>query len=161
MAKFFKKVGAFFGKVARVALPVVGAVVGVGAIGGVIKGVGALRGVGGTVTAVTGGVKKVIDKVAVSAINLATGTTQPERIQVREQKQLTKAEVDKWQQVERLVKAGMLKEAAMAAVGVTEAGTVEVVTDYDTVAKKKNNVLIYAGLGLAGLFLLPKLLKGR
>jgi len=158
MAGFFKKVGGTLKKVARVVLPVVGAITGIGAITGAAKGVGALSGIGGVLASG----KKVIDKVGVAAVNLATGTTQPERQQVKEQKALTKAEVDKWQQVDRLVKAGASRETAMSIVGVTEEEAKAVVVDYTGVVEKKDNkMLIYAGLGLAGLFLLPKLLRGR
>lgn len=152
----FKKT--IFGKIltgaAKVALPVVGAITGIGAIGGIVKGVGALKGIGGILA--TG--KKVIDKVGVSAINLVTGTTQPERKQVQAQKTLTKAASDAWQQVERLIQAGATPESARATVGVEES----VIADYGGVeVKKDNKILIYAGLGLVALFLLPKLLKGR
>jgi len=152
----FKKT--IFGKIltgaAKVALPVVGAVTGIGAISGIVKGVGALQGIGGILA--TG--KKVIDKVGVSAVNLVTGTTQPEREQVKAQKAMTKAESDKWEQVDRLIRAGATPEAARSAVGVSEA----VLTEYQGVTSKPDNkILIYAGLGVAALFLLPKLLKGR
>lgn len=144
---------------AKVALPVVGAVVGVGAIGGIIKGVGALHGVGG----ILAGGKKVIDKVAVSAVNLVTGTTQPERIQVREQKKETQSIVDAWDQVKRLVRAGATEAEAEATVGVTrpDAPTVEVSSQGVTIKTDVKKYLMYAGLGLAALFLLPKILKGK
>jgi hypothetical protein len=150
---------------AKVVLPVVGAVTGIGAIAGITKGIGAVAGVGGTVakiadvsTGVVSGVKKVIDKVAVGAINLVTGTTQVEREQVREVKQATKAEADKWEQVDRLIRAGATPEQARATAGVSET----TVTAYQGVAPKINNkYLMYAGLGVAALFLLPKILKAR
>jgi hypothetical protein len=155
-------VGRILKGAAKVALPVVGAITGIGAISGVIKGVGALHGIGGVIQdvgGVAGTVKKVIDKVAVSAVNLVTGTTQPERVQVREQKAMTKAETDKWQQVDRLMKAGASRESAMSSVGVTD--EVELTAYQGVVNKPNNKLLIYAGVGLAAFFLLPKILKGR
>lgn len=154
----FKKTifGKILGGAAKIALPVVGGVVGIGAIGGIVKGVGAMKGIGG----ILAGGRKVIDKVGVSAVNLVTGTTQPERIQVREQKKETQAIVDAWDQVKRLVRAGATEAEAEAAVGVSK--TVEVSSQ--GVAKTKidtKKYLMYAGLGVAALFLLPTLLKRR
>jgi len=158
-------VGRFLKGAAKVVLPVVGAVTGIGAISGIAKGIGAVAGIGGAVktagavsAGIAGGLRKVIDKVGVSAVNLATGTTQAERIEVREVKQATKAEQDKWDQVDRLVKAGLDRAQALLKVGVTD----EEVTlaEYQGVTSKPDNkLLIYAGLGLAGLLVLPKLLK--
>jgi hypothetical protein len=117
MAGFFKKVGKFLGKVAKVVLPVVGVVTGIGAIAGIAKGVGAIAGVGGILK----GGKKVISKVGVSAVNLVTGTTQPERVQLQEQKALTKSITDKFDQVKRLVRVGATLAEARAKVGLTQA----------------------------------------
>ena len=154
-----------FGKIltgaAKVVLPVVGAVTGIGAIAGIVKGVGAISGIGSAVKTATGGIKAVIDKVGASAVNLVTGTTQAEREQVKAVKEVTKAEADKWEQVDRLVKAGATREQAMATVGVSEPK----LTEYQGLAAStvvpKSNLLIYAGVGLAALLILPKLLKGR
>lgn len=117
MAGFFKKIGKALGKVAKVVLPVVGVVTGIGAIGGIAKGVGAIAGIGG----ILAGGKKVIDKVGVGAVNLVTGTTQSERVQVREQKALTKSVSDKVDQVKRLMKAGATESEARAKVGLRQA----------------------------------------
>ena len=158
-------VGRLLKGAAKVVLPVVGAITGIGAISGAAKGIGALAGIGGAVKdvggvvgRVAGGVKKVIDKVSVGAINLATGTTQAERVEVRDQKAETKATADQWEQVDRLIKAGATRESAMATVGVSDVK----VTGYAGVQSVPDNkLLIYAGLGLAALFIVPKLLKGR
>jgi len=157
-------VGRFLKGAAKVVLPVVGAITGIGAISGIAKGIGAVAGVGGTVKAVAGAAgtvvstaKKVIDKVGVSAVNLATGTTQAERIEVREVKAATKAEQDKWEQVDRLVKAGLDRASALLKVGVSDENVK--LTDYQGVKSTDNKLLIYAGLGLAGLLILPKILK--
>lgn len=116
MAGFFKKIGKALGKVAKVVLPVVGVATGIGAIAGIAKGVGAIAGIGGVLK----GGKKVIDKVGVSAVNLVTGSTQEERIQVRDQKAITKSLSDKIDQVKRLIKAGASIASARATVGLTE-----------------------------------------
>lgn len=155
---------------AKVVLPVVGAVTGIGAITGIAKGIGAVAGIGGTVAkigevagGVVSGVKKVIDKVGVGAVNLATGTTQAEREQVRDVKADTKAISDKWEQVDRLMKAGATREQAMSTVGVTDTVNVEgntgITTGAGVTTAANKNMLIYAGVGLAALVLLPKLLK--
>lgn len=158
----FKKtiLGRILKGVAKVALPVVGIVTGLGAVGGIAKGVGALAGVG----AVLKGGKKVIDKVGGAAANLVTGTTKEERVQVRKQKAITKAAVDKLEQVDRLVKAGASPADARLQVGLSEEelpklegeSTKAGLMDY----VKSNPVL--AGVGaLALVFLLPKLLKRK
>lgn len=116
MARLLKKIGKALGKVAKVVLPVIGVVTGIGAIGGIVKGVGAIAGIGGILK----GGKKVIDKVGVSAVNLVTGTTQEERIQVRNQKSITKSITDKIDQVKRLIHAGATEASARATVGLTE-----------------------------------------
>jgi hypothetical protein len=116
MGAFLKKLAKGLGKVAKVVLPVVGVITGIGAIGGIAKGVGALRGIGG----ILAGGKKVIDKVGVSAVNLVTGTTQIEREQVKEQKSITKSITDKIEQVQRLIKAGASEASARATVGVSD-----------------------------------------
>jgi hypothetical protein len=116
MAKILKKIFKVVGKVAKVVLPVVGVATGIGAIAGISKGVGAIAGIGG----VLAGGKKVIDKVGVGAVNLVTGTTQTERVQVREQKAITKAVSDKVDQVKRLIKAGATESEARAKVGLSQ-----------------------------------------
>jgi hypothetical protein len=116
MAGLLKKIGKALGKVAKVVLPVVGVITGIGAIGGIVKGVGAIAGIGGVLK----GGKKVIDKVGVSAVNLVTGTTQEERVQVRDQKAITKSLTDKIEQVQRLIRAGASLTSARATVGLSE-----------------------------------------
>jgi hypothetical protein len=156
--------GKVLGTVAKVALPVIGAITGIGAIAGIAKGVGVLSGIGGTVSTIAGGVKSVIDKVGVGAVNLVTGTTQPERQQVAEVKATSKALSDKWAQVDRLIKAGDTPEQAQATVGVSPDSTVVVgntgVTPAATAPLPANTkYLVYAGIGLAALLILPKIIK--
>lgn len=151
MATIFKKIVKAVGKIAKVVLPVVGVATGIGAIAGISKGVGAIAGIGG----VLAGGKKVIDKVGVGAVNLVTGTTQAERVQVREQKALTKAVSDKVDQVKRLIKAGATESEARAKVGLTqteldmpveELNTSNLITEAAPTGCMTTTLLILAGL---------------
>lgn len=154
-----------FGKIikggASVIAPVAAAVTGIGAITGVAKGVGALAGIGG----VLAGGKKVIDTVGVKAVNLVTGTTKEERAQINEQKALTKAEKDKYEQIDRLIKAGATKEQAYAKVGVSisEAANISDALELSGTTKSSmidfsNPVVKWGGIAL-GAFVLAKALK--
>jgi len=169
MSGFFKKIGKALGKIAKVVLPVVGAVTGIGAIAGMSKGVGAIAGIGG----VLAGGKKIIDKVGVGAVNLLTGTTQVERKQVKEQKAITKVLSDKVDQVKRLVKAGATESEARAKVGLTDADLntpVEIQSPeavltggnsgfMDTI--KANPIIAIAGVAVLAFLLLPNILKRK
>lgn len=149
---------------------ILGIASGVGAIGGIVGGAGAIAGAASGVKSlgkvaqaagklVTGGAKGAVNtlgKVATGAVNLITGTTQEERQQVRQVKAETKEAQDKLDQVKRLVRAGSTEEKALALVGLSPAQVPEV----DGVKiPQNNNIFMYAGLGLAALFILPKILK--
>lgn len=155
-------VGRILKGAAKVVLPVVGAVTGVGAISGAAKGIGALAGVGETVKKIGGGVKSVIDKVSASAVKVFTGANAEEWKQVRDIKARTKAETDKWEQVDRLVRAGASRAEAMLTVGVSDEGVT--LTDYQGLENKpgiSQKTMYIAGAALAALVFLPKLLKRR
>lgn len=107
-------VGRILKGVSKVALPVLGigaAVLTGGAAAGIISGAGALKGL----TKAATGVKKL----ATSAVNLVTGTSQAERDQVKDVKAEAKAAQDKLDQVERLINAGATRAKAEQMVGVT------------------------------------------
>jgi hypothetical protein len=156
-----------FGKIIKGAgsalLPIAGAVTGIGAITGIGKGIGVLAGVGGAVKTSSGTVKKVIDTVGAKAVDLVTGTTKAERLQVQEQKALTKAEKDKYEQVDRLIKAGATKEAAFSKVGVSfaeEQNINDALSTSGTIAESPfNNPVIKYGAMALGAFMLAKILK--
>jgi hypothetical protein len=154
-----------FGKIikggASVIAPVAAAVTGIGAITGLGKGIGVLAGIGG----VLAGGKKVIDTVGLKAVNLVTGTTKEERQQVQEQKALTKAEKDKYEQIDRLIKAGATKEAAFAKVGVSMSESANISealnlsgTTEPSMFDFSNPVLKYGAIAV-GIFVLAKILK--
>lgn len=147
---------------------ILGIASGVGAVAGVVGGAGALAGAVSGVSTVanaavklaTGGAKVVggtLSKVATGAINLVTGTTAEERKQVREVKAETKAAEDKLEQVQRLVRAGATEAKARQMAGLT-AEELPQINGVKTMPQN-NNLLIYGGLGLAAIFLLPKILK--
>jgi hypothetical protein len=138
---------------------------GVGAVGGVIGGTGllagAVKGVGSVVKAVGGGVKTVASKVSAGAVKLVTGQSKEDLQLVKEVKAETKAAAAKLDLVNRLEKAGASPEAARMKAGLSNLSIpkLEGLQDTPADAQKKTNMLVYAGLGLAALFLLPKLLK--
>jgi len=165
-----------FGKIVKgatsVIAPVAAAVTGLGAITGIGKGIGALTGIGGILK----GGKKVIDTVGLKAVNLITGTTKDERSQVNEQKAATKAEKEKYEQIDRLIKAGATKEEAYSKVGVTysesnniEQALIAAGTVKDKAASIKgssvmglpdtSNPVIKYGAIAVGVFILAKMLK--
>lgn len=164
MTKFGKTI---FGKILKGAAIAGGSVLalstGIGAIGGIASGAGALSGI----IKSTSGVKKVIDKVGASAVNLVTGTTKQEREQVREVKAETKAAMDKIEQVNRLVKAGASVAQARATVGLGseelptyEKETVQTASLGEFFTANKKMIMIAGGV-IAALFVLPKLLKRK
>ena len=101
----------------------VGKVVGIAAAGAAIIGTGgALAGAVPLIAKGTGLLGKIFkgtSKVSQSAVNLVTGTTKAERVQVKGVKVEAKAAQDKLDQVERLVNAGATRTQAMAMAGVT------------------------------------------
>jgi len=177
-----------FGKILKgagsVIAPVLGVVTGIGAITGIAKGVGVLSGVGTAIktTATIGGktvtgVKKVLDKVGGAAVNLVTGTTKEERLQVLEQKTIVRDQNDKLQQVDRLIKAGATKVAAMAKVGLNFTETAAIsdalekpdviggnkpdVEKPDVMTWVKDNPVLIGVGAIAAILLLPNLFKTR
>lgn len=173
MTQFKKTIlGKILGGAAKIVLPVVGAITGIGAISGLIKGTGAVAGAVGAVS----GVVKGVDKVAKSAVNLVTGITAEQRGFIHQQKDETRADVQKLTTIERLINAGATVAEAAAKVGVpmgdltglfdipstTESRAEAFVSGEPVVMEAKNkNILVYAGVGLAALLLLPSILKRR
>jgi hypothetical protein len=154
-----------FGKIIKGAVvaggSVLGLATGIGGIKGIVGGVGALKGASKGI----GGLVKVVDKVKEGAVNLVTGTTKDERAQVNEVKKATKAATDKLEQVQRLIDAGATPEQARATVGLSPVELSEISGEpikqagmFDFLQNK--NVLYIVG-GLAALYFLPKLLKGK
>lgn len=112
----FKKtiLGKILGGAAKIVLPVVGAVTGIGAISGLVKGVGAVAGVAGAFK----GVGKSIDKVATAAVNLVSGTTKDQRQLIQDQKEDTREDTQKLTTIDKLIRAGDTVADAAAKVGV-------------------------------------------
>lgn len=166
-----------------------GAVIGIGIAGAAIGGAAILAGSGGAVApAVVSaggglfsklfkGAKKVVDVVGTKAKDMVTGVTAQARELIKEQKKEARADMQDLTAIDKLVRAGATVEEAAAKMGVplsalkgffgiptegeTEAELIMTAAKEPEVVRKDNKMLIYAGLGLAGLFLLPKLLKGR
>jgi hypothetical protein len=173
MTQFKKTIlGKILGGAAKVVLPVIGAVTGIGVIGGLVKGKGIVSGVVGAFKKVGGG----IDKVAKGAADLVSGVTKQQRDLIKEQKEETRVDMQKLTAIEKLIKAGATVSQAAAKIGVpmesltglfgipstAESKEEAVITSESTTFAPNNKKLImYAGIGLAALFLLPKLLKGR
>ena len=138
-----------------------GLAAGVGAVGGVVKGTGALAGIGKGI----GGIKTYVDKLGKGAVNLVTGTTAQQRTLINAQKDLTREGQQKLTLVEKLVRAGATVESARAQAGLDapelveyEGEKVKTAGVFDFLQSKQG---LYIGLGLAALFLLPKILKRR
>lgn len=137
---------------------VLGLATGFGAVGGVIKGVGALKGASTGI----GGLTRVFDKVGESAVNLVSGTTKETRKIIQEVKDKTKAELQKMQLVDKLVKAGATVQEAKAKAGIADAE----LTEYQGKPVQSmsfgdyfKNPAILAAAGIVAFFILPKLLK--
>jgi hypothetical protein len=111
----FKKILKGIGKVIKPVALIAGSVLGIGAVAGAVKGVGALGGIVKTAL----GIKKTVGKISQSAVNLVSGTTVQERAQVKEIKKEAKAEQDKLEQVDRLIKAGATRAKAEQMLGIT------------------------------------------
>jgi len=171
-----------FGKILK------GATIGVVAAGAAVGGAALIAGTGGAaapavVTAGGGllskvlkGTKKVVDVVGTKAKDLVSGVTADQRVLIQEQRQENRADVQKLNTIEKLVNLGSTVEAAAAKVGVPISelkGSFGIPSDADkqaaavvTAAKEPvetgtKKYIMYAGLGLAALFLLPSLLKHR
>lgn len=135
-----------------------------GAAAGLIGGTGLLSGVVKGVGTLLKGGKKVISKVAASGTKLLTGQTVEENKQLKEIKKQTKEAADKLQFVEKLKSATNAKEIAESKLNFTaseieeiESGTGNKVTQMAGFTPNKS--MLYVALGLAALFVLPKLLK--
>ena len=151
----------------------VGAVV--GAVGGTGLLAGAAAGVGTAVKVVKGAgtvTKTVMSKVSASAVKLVTGQTKEEREILKEAKQDARLAQSKANLVAKLVKTGLSEAQARSKAGLSDEGSTYQQAD-KTVSellpeeaagklikpKGVNQNLVYAGLGLAALFILPKILK--
>jgi len=146
-------VGAIAGAVGGTGL-LAGAAAGTGTVVKTLSAVG--QGAGKLVGGVAKGTVNTLSKVGTAAVNLVTGTTQAERKQVREVKNEAKAAQDQLDQVQRLINAGADEAKARSMVGLTSTELPEL---NGKVVPGSNNMLMYAGLTLAALFLLPKILK--
>lgn len=139
-----------------------------GAAGGVIKniqagktienkGTTALSTVGQTVTS---GIRKVVDKVKESAVNLVSGITPEQRKMVKAQKEETRQYMDQLKTVDKLIRAGATPAEARARVGLDP----EELTEYDGEPVRtagfgdilQNKNILYALAGIAALVLLSK-----
>jgi hypothetical protein len=175
--------------VVSVGVPIAGAVTGVGAVAGVIGGIGAASGVAkaaiGVAKIVNAGVTatgRAVSGVAEAAANIATGTNKEQRQMIQEQKAEQKAEVAKLTTIEKLINAGATVSEASGKVGVplsqlaglfglpseSDKKTAEfaeqksqVNTVSGSVPMDNKKLMTIAAVGLAGLFLLPKILKIR
>ncbi len=148
---------------------VVGAVGGTGLLAGAAAGVGTAVKIAKGAGAVT---KTVMSKVSASAVKLVTGQTKEERAILKEAKQEARFAQGKANLIQKLIKTGLSEKAAMEKAGITETGSTYQQADKevssllpeeaaDKLIKPKgiDNKIVYAGLGLAALFLLPKILK--
>lgn len=158
---------------------------GVGAIGGAIGGAGLLAGaaggVGKLVSAagkVASGTKTVVNKVSASAVNFVTGTNKEQREVINQVKDEARNAKEQLKFVDKLKKAGLSEAEAYAKAGISyvtggDKKTIDAGTGFiadqlvggnqksmgPVFDKKPDNVLIYGGLALAGLFLIPKIMK--
>lgn len=169
--------------VVTVGVPAAATVVTGGIAGGLITGAGALAGVVKATSKVAGVIKggvNVVGKVATAATNLATGTTKEQREMIQEQKQEQKADIQKLNTIEKLMNAGATVREAAAKVGVNlselgglfglpsesdeiqaYASEVKAAPGVIPMSADNKKLLTYAGIGLAALLLLPKIIKGR
>lgn len=161
------------------------AATGIGAVAGIVTGGGALAGAiaggGAVVKAVKGAgtvAKTVTSKVAGGAINLVTGMNKEQREIVKDIKEEAKEAKDKQQFAQKLINLGKTESEANALAGIvvkeSEAGTVKESGLLGFLQEKRmegektqlitgtnKNLLMYAGLGLASLFVLPALFSGK
>jgi hypothetical protein len=152
----FKKtiLGKILGVAAKVVLPVVGLVTGIGAISGAAKGIGVVAGIGATVKKVTGGVSAVAQK----AIDLVTGDTAEERAAIKAQKAITDAGAQKIDFANKLIQAGATKEAAYKQAGIV-AEEAPGVSGLPTQTASVVKPFLIGGAILTGLYLLAKAVK--
>jgi hypothetical protein len=175
--------------VVAVGAPIAGAVTGVGAVAGMIGGIGAVSGIGKAAIGVAKIVNKgftasgrVVSHVAEAAANIATGTNKDQRLLIREQKEEQDNDIGKLKTIEKLINAGSTVQNAASKVGVPLsqlAGLFGIPSDSDiktaefaeqksqvnseigTVPMDNKKLLTIAAIGIAGLFLLPKIFKRR
>jgi len=147
----------------------------------------AIPAIGGAITATSGVVGAVLktsmktaDAVGVKAADLVSGITKEQRDLVKEQKDEAKDAAQKVTTIEKLIKAGSTVKDAAAKVGVsvaslagmfgipttgqvettgTEASLAAGTVPVTTMTADKKQLLTYGAIGLAVLFLLPKILK--
>lgn len=111
-------------------------------------------------TTITSGIRKVVDKVKDSAVNLVSGITKEQREMVKSQKEETRKYQEQLKAVEKLVNAGATPAEARARVGISP----EELTDYEGKPIKtsgigevlQNKNVLYALAGFAALFMLSK-----
>jgi hypothetical protein len=152
----------------------------VGTAGAVSPAIGgAITAAGGVAGKVLKAAVKTVDFVGTKAADLVSPINEAQRALVKTQTEETKAEVEKLTAIDKLVKAGSTVEKAAAAVGVplaALAGTFGIASAAEAAAATtkaeslesaavtvtdNKKLLMYAGIGLAALFILPKLLKSR
>jgi len=151
---------------------------GVGAIAGVAGGTGLIAGaltgakvVGKVVSTVAKGAVKAGGAVARSATNIITGTTPDQRRLINEQKDETRAEAQKLEVVDKLIKAGAtvsvaaskagvplselagmfgLPEGEAASIGENVAGKQEIIRDIELTSGVVDSAGMLPGQGCAG-----------
>lgn len=150
----FKKtiLGKILGGVAKVALPIVAGITGLGAISGAAKGVGAIAGVASEF----GKVKSGISAVATKAMDLITGDTKAERDAIKAQKEITAADAEKIDFANKLMKAGASQASAYAQAGIlTDATGTPIASNEAGMGK----TILIGGAVIGGIYLLAKALK--
>jgi len=174
-----------------------GTIIGVGIAGAAIGGAALLAGTGGAaapavvstggglLSKIFKGAKKVVDVVGTKAKDLVSGVTAEQRVLIAEQKDDQRADVQKINAIQKLIRAGATVEEAAAKVGVplimlkglfgipsdTQTQAVEISSYAKEISLQpatagiselfKNKTVLMALAGVAALFLLPKLLKSR
>jgi len=153
---------------------------GVGAIAGAAGGIGifagASKGIGTLVRTIGGGSKIVGSKISASAAKLLTGQTKEQNAIINQVKSEAKTAAQTQDAVKKLMNLGLTETIARQKLGLS-ALVDTVIPDTDDLGflgklretftgeqppppeEKDNKLIIYAGLGLLGLFLLPKILK--
>ena len=148
---------------------VLGLATGIGIIGKVsgtiqaAKGVTAGTGILANIQTGVGAIKNKVDILKESAKNLITGVTQEQRDMIKDQKQESIVAQQKLTTVKKLMRNGATAADARATVGLAAEELTEVSGEpiqsagmFDFI--KNKNVQIGAAI-IAGLFILPKLLK--
>jgi len=160
-----KKKG-IFGKIVKGALMAGGSILGIGIAArvakGAVKGTGLLARLGGG-----GAIKRKRNALKENARGLLTGLTKEERVLINQQKDEARDDAGKLNAMEKLISAGATPAEARAKLGLApeEVPAIEgeVIQEAPALipATGTNKVLIYAGVGLLALFLVPMLFKKR